>query len=479
MPPKTKNKDSVEALLSDLDNLGTEEASMPSANRPPAQSDARKAPPSGAAAKDDAQSLLDDLDSLVQRRAPTPKRSGTPSGGTSAGANAGASGLKSQAPARPSSTDPTGAGAADTTQLPSSSVAGESPAVVAAQALETIPAPEQQQNDRGVPGAASTAAPISDPDVSAAATPLAGASGWGGWWSSATKLADQARAEIEKRAQSEQAKELSQRGWGLAQNVRGFVKETGWEKLGEDLTKVGKRGWTEVINAVAPPIAAHEVIQVTLSHDMVGFDGVPDVTFRVLTRVMEAQMARGRDVEQQLIVNSAPSEIPSQEQSEREDGVRDMKAVDGFEAAWRLAEANLSKLIAVHEPEAPKESNVSVPVAHCPVFVRIQPVIAPLPGQAGPSGSGSGSGSGSATPTPREAKQVYFLILLQDPSHGLSHKTCSQAMPHEWLSLPFDENTWIEQSMVDVLEGSLSIVGQDYVNGRQSGRTRSIDKAAV
>lgn len=146
-------------------------------------------------------------------------------------------------------------------------------------------------------------------------------------------------------------------------------------------------------------------------------------------------------------------------------------------------QANLSKLIAVHEPEAPKVSTVSVPVAHCPVFVRIQPVIAPLPGQAGPSGSGSASGSATPTatptPTPREAKQVYFLILLQDPSHGLSHKTCSQAMPHEWLSLPFDENTWIEQSMVDVLEGSLSIVGQDYVNGRQSGRTRSIDKAAV
>lgn len=342
MPPKTKNKDSVEALLSDLDNLGTEEPSLPSASKPPAQSDARKAPPSGAA-KDDAQSLLDDLDSLVQRRAPTPKRSGTPSGGASAGASGVASAAKSQAPARPSSTDPAGAGAANTTQAPSSSVAGESPAVVAAQALETVPAPEQQQNDRGVPGAAaSTAASISDPDVSAAATPLAGASGWGGWWSSATKLADQARAEIEKRAQSEQAKELSQRGWGLAQNVRGFVKETGWEKLGEDLTKVGKRGWTEVINAVAPPIAAHEVIQVTLSHDMVGFDGVPDVTFRVLTRVMEAQMARGRDVEQQLIVNSAPSETPSQEQSEREDGVRDMRAVDGFEAAWRLAEVSFN-----------------------------------------------------------------------------------------------------------------------------------------
>lgn len=344
MPPKTNNKDSVEALLSDLDNLGTEEASMPSANRPPAQSDARKAPPSGAA-KDDAQSLLDDLDSLVQRRAPTPKRSGTPSGGASAGANAGVSAAKSQASARPSSTDPAGAGAANTTQPPSSSAAGESPAVVTAQALETTPAPEQQQqqqhHDRGLPGA-STAAPISDPVVSAAATPPVGASGWGGWWSSATKLADQARAEIEKRAQSEQAKELSQRGWGLAQNVRGFVKETGWEKLGEDLTKVGKRGWTEVINAVAPPIAAHEVIQVTLSHDMVGFDGVPDVTFRVLTRVMEAQMARGRDVEQQLIVNSAPSEIPSQEQSEREDGVRDMKAVDGFEAAWRLAEVSFN-----------------------------------------------------------------------------------------------------------------------------------------
>lgn len=164
-------------------------------------------------------------------------------------------------------------------------------------------------------------------------------------WSSATKFADQARAEIEKRAQSEQAKDLGQRGWDLAQGVRGFVKETGWEKLGDDITKVGKRGWTEVINAVAPPISAHEVIQVTLSHDMVGFDGVPDVTFKILSRVMESQV-RQHGLDQQLVVNQARNGAQVGDKVD-ESNERDMQPAKGFEEGWKTAQ--VSKEAAGHQ----------------------------------------------------------------------------------------------------------------------------------
>lgn len=51
-------------------------------------------------------------------------------------------------------------------------------------------------------------------------------------------------------------------------------------------------------------------------------------------------------------------------------------------------------------------------------------------------------------------------------------------MPYAWLSLPFDQNPWIEQAMVDSLENALAIVGQDYINGRQSGRSVSGEQDA-
>lgn len=89
--------------------------------------------------------------------------------------------------------------------------------------------------------------------------------------------------------------------------------------------------------------------------------------------------------------------------------------------------------------------------------------MAPLPGE-------------STTASPPSS--IFFLLLLQDPTHGLSHRTCSQAMPYAWLSLPFDQNPWIEQAMVDSLENALAIVGQDYINGRQSGRSVSGEQDA-
>lgn len=195
------------------------------------------------------------------------------------------------------------------------------------------------------------------------------------------------------------------------------------------------RGWTEVINAVAPPIAAHEVLEVTLSHDMIGFDGVADVTFRVLSRVMEESQVLSKGTEQQLIVNQArhdkvqPTSAqveatkPMTAESTPDEGEeRDVKAVNGFEDGWKLTESSLSSLIASHEPVAPRPSNVTVPVTHCPVFVRIQPVTAALPGSSLAFKSSSTA----------EQQHLYFLLALQDPSHGLSHKTCSQSFPASW-----------------------------------------------
>lgn len=43
----------------------------------------------------------------------------------------------------------------------------------------------------------------------------------------------------------------------------------------------------DILNVVAPPISEHEVIQVWLSHDMKGYDGVESLVYRSLTKVCD------------------------------------------------------------------------------------------------------------------------------------------------------------------------------------------------
>lgn len=222
------SRDSVEALLSDLDSLGTDAAIAPprasSASSSSKRTSARAQPSQIRGADDDAQSLLDDLDNLVQRRAPTPKRvaeltQGSPRAAASPDHSITGAGATTAAPALATAATAAGAEVAQSPSAPAGE--GDSVAAQAASKLEATPPPEQQQ-------AAAAAS-----QASATASSSGGWNSWGNVWSTASKLADQARAEIEKRAQSEQAKELTNRGWGLAQNVRGFVKEAGLEKLGE------------------------------------------------------------------------------------------------------------------------------------------------------------------------------------------------------------------------------------------------------
>ncbi|CBQ71866.1 conserved hypothetical protein [Sporisorium reilianum SRZ2] len=436
-----RNRKDVDDLLADLDSLGTEQPT-----KPPRKSADKSAPSSAAAASndaagagskkapEDAQSLLDDLDSLMQSRAASSSRASLRK--------------KEDAPAPVSAKTTT----TTTTTEPT-----------------PIAAPE-------VPAAASAASVPSE--TAAAETSVtssgSGGGGWSGWGSSlfsqATKLADQARQEFEKRAptQAEQARELGSKGWDLAKGVRGFVKEAGLEKWGEEVTKVGKRGWTDIVNAVAPPIAAHEIIQVTLSHDMIGYDGISDVTYQVLAKVMEQVDSSG--TEQQLIVNKAHIETPASKPKSASPGQeqeRDLNAVEGFPAAFRLAKVNLDECIKQHEVAAPPAKvagdAAALPITTCPVFVRIQACLADLPGDA-PGEGGEGAEAN---------KSLFFLVLLRDPQHGLSHKTVSQAVPTSWLDVPFEDNQWVEESLVDVLSNALSIVGQDYVQGRMSGRTKS------
>jgi len=51
------------------------------------------------------------------------------------------------------------------------------------------------------------------------------------------------------------------------------------------IAETGMKAFRDVIDAVAPPIAEHEVIQVNLSHDMKGYEGVETLVYRALAKV--------------------------------------------------------------------------------------------------------------------------------------------------------------------------------------------------
>lgn len=57
------------------------------------------------------------------------------------------------------------------------------------------------------------------------------------------------------------------------------------EKLRKDIADTGMKAMQDIMNAVAPPIAEHEVIQVNLSHDMIGYEGVETLVYRALAKV--------------------------------------------------------------------------------------------------------------------------------------------------------------------------------------------------
>jgi hypothetical protein len=54
---------------------------------------------------------------------------------------------------------------------------------------------------------------------------------------------------------------------------------------GNDLRKVGLSTLTDILNVVAPPISEHEVLQVWLSHDMQGYEGIETVVYSGFSRV--------------------------------------------------------------------------------------------------------------------------------------------------------------------------------------------------
>ena len=95
----------------------------------------------------------------------------------------------------------------------------------------------------------------------------------------------------------------------------------------------------------------------------------------------------------------------------------------------------------------------AVPVINCPVFLAIQPV--------------------------SMDEQLVYVLLLVDPTHQINFKTYSQSMPLTWLDVPYDENEWVEDKMVEAIQLAVTTVAQDYVWTRMTGAKNELAKAVA
>ncbi|KAH8929525.1 hypothetical protein BT69DRAFT_1345818 [Atractiella rhizophila] len=329
-----------------------------------------------------------------------------------------------------------------------------------------------------------------------APTQAGGGWGWSSMWNSATSVIQQAQSiqhsvvqqaqNVQKNlkvdevkgyvkglAESEQAKKWTD----LAKNVK--VEQLGAyvdvEKLGQmaqsvgsDLRTLGGKTFHDILNAVAPPIAEHELIEVTLSHDMAGYDGVEALVYAVLVKIME--QVEGGD----LVINKGKEDLKKEDGAEEE---RNLNFVEGKKEGFKLAKANLEQLVKTsyippssdtldtadptpHPSNPDPSSSLTIPVTKCPIFLRIQPVLDTLPI----------FGDEDEPSTQKDEKHLFFIFLLEDPGNKLSYRTITQSLPADWLDIPFEENEWVEDIMVEILRRGTEVIGQQYINTRMTAR---------
>lgn len=101
----------------------------------------------------------------------------------------------------------------------------------------------------------------------------------------------------------------------------------------------------------------------------------------------------------------------------------------------------------------------SVPVTTVPIFLHLQPVLAPLP-FAQPSLILSTDSPSSSSET-KSPNHLYFIITLHDPTHSIQFVTTTQPSPADWLQVEYERSDWVEERLVEVIRTGVEIVAQD------------------
>ncbi|KDR84795.1 hypothetical protein GALMADRAFT_53664 [Galerina marginata CBS 339.88] len=274
--------------------------------------------------------------------------------------------------------------------------------------------------------------------------------GWGSVWSTASAAIQQAKSAVDEQVKHLPKNEQA-RKWG--EGVIEYAKATQLDKLSQDFRRVGLSTLTDILNVVAPPISEHEVIQVWLSHDMQGYEGVESLAYRALARILE--QVEGGD----LVVNRGNESRPKEGSEGRE-----LNTVDNYETALKVSQVNIEDVIKRNSKAASTTKNPDNATTYSHVYLRIQPFFSTY---AQPT---------SASETPTEPSQyLQFLIYLFDPEHKLTHTTITQVVPSKWLAI-WDEYDWVEDLIADALRVGVEVIGQEYVVARMGWGSKADGK---
>ncbi|KAF9919451.1 hypothetical protein FBU30_011018 [Linnemannia zychae] len=279
-------------------------------------------------------------------------------------------------------------------------------------------------------------------------------SSWlGSLWSTASEAVKNTQTAVQS---SVKATMESQATKNLEERVKGFVNAENIGKIGHDLKSLTLSSMTTVLDVIAPPIAEHEVVEIWLAHDMVGYVGVDGLVYRAFSKVME-QTEGGDVIVHQGDGTNHNEEVPPED--------RQLNACEGYEQAVKLAKANIEHLIKTHyDAEKYQSGAARNPVtlaSNCPVFMAIQPCRVPRHGYVKPTGS-------EETILEKDVF-VSYVIVLKDPTHKLEFESVSQSLPAHWLLIPYEQNEWVEDRMVDCIRLAVGVIAQDYVWTRMKG----------
>ncbi|KAF2858970.1 hypothetical protein K470DRAFT_220076 [Piedraia hortae CBS 480.64] len=333
----------------------------------------------------------------------------------------------------------------------------------------------------------------------------------GGWWGSMFSAASAAVKQAETLAKDIRGNEEAQR-W--AEQMKGNLSSL--QHLGKDLQSRAIPTFTSLLSHIAPPISAHERLQIHITHDIQNYPPLDPLVYSAFSRVM-AQVEGG-----DLMVIQRGSENRSKDDElqgyrggmlggasgwtdgpwwREEHAKRQLGTVPGLKEGSRLARVSAESYakeflearggIEEAAKKATETLSKSNPTRSSDIFLAVQAVSYTADKSLF---AGDGRQKAEAAPSgvvePEETAEdvVAFAIYLHDPIHSICFSTISQSLPQKWVdwidarpsegeNLPESIQEIINSGGVDPrewvaewLEGSLSIaigvVAQKYVARR-------------
>ena len=346
-------------------------------------------------------------------------------------------------------------------------------------------------------GHAASSAPQGEPQAQDQAQ---SSGGGGGWWGGLFSTATAAVKQAEQLAKEIRANEEAQRWASQVQSNVGALRG-----LGGELRSRALPTFTNILHSLAPPISAHERLQIHLTHDIVGYPSLDPLVYRTFERVM-AQVEGGdlmviqRGQESSRRRSDADGYTGSSSSSGWSDGpwwrqaagARSLGVVKGVTEGRKLSKASAESYAQEYYAprggleEAAKQAtevlSESNPTRSSDIFVAFQAITY---SDHPPTSEQSKDSEQDTTTAPEDL--LLFAIYLHDPIHGITYSTLTQSLPLQWTSwldapapesaLPpdiapiilsggVDPREWVAEWIEEALTLGVGVVAQRYVARR-------------